>query len=93
MEVLNENENEMEVLIENENEMEVLNENENILVNLSEQKQNFKKTREKATDGLVVQAKKMKLMSENQFSPLKVETTVKIPVPCVDRGKIDANNV
>jgi hypothetical protein len=93
MEVLNENENEMEVLIENENEMEVLNENEKILVNLSEQKQHFKKAREKATDGLVAQAKKIKLMSENQFSPLNVKMTVKIPVPCVDRGKVDANNV
>jgi hypothetical protein len=48
----NENENENEVLIENKNEM-FLNENEKFLVNLSEQKPNFKKPRQKATDGLV----------------------------------------
>jgi len=35
----------------------------------------------------------MKSMSENLFPPLPVETTVKISVPCVDRGKGDANNV
>ena len=35
----------------------------------------------------------MESLSENQFPPLTVETTVKIPVPCVDRGKVDANNV
>ncbi|XP_022177881.1 KRAB-A domain-containing protein 2-like [Myzus persicae] len=63
---------------ENENEMDVLNGNENEM---------------EATDGLVAQAKKMKLLSENLFPPLTVETTVKIPVPCVDRGKVDANNV
>lgn len=83
--VENENENEMDVLIENENEKN--------LVNLSEQTKNFKKARGKATDGLVAQAKKMKLRSENQFPPLTVETTVKILVPYLDRGKVDANNV
>jgi len=35
----------------------------------------------------------MKLRSENQFPPLTVETTVKNPVPCIDRGKVNANNV
>jgi len=35
----------------------------------------------------------MKSMSENQFPPLTVETTVKIPVPNIDRENDDANNI
>lgn len=32
-------------------------------------------------------------MSENKYPPLTVELTVKIAVPCVDRGIVDANNI
>ena len=35
----------------------------------------------------------MKSMNENQFPSLTVEMTVKIPVPYVDRGKVNANSM
>lgn len=41
----------------------------------------------------MAQAKKIKSMSENQFLLLTVETTMKITMPCVDRGKVDLNNM
>lgn len=33
------------------------------------------------------------LLIHRKYKLLTVETTVKIPVPCIDRGKIDAKNV
>jgi hypothetical protein len=61
-----ENENKYEIKFINDNETEVLNEN------YSGQKQNFKESREKDSDGLMAQVKKIKLMSKNKFSLLTV---------------------
>ncbi|KAK9708390.1 hypothetical protein QE152_g27243 [Popillia japonica] len=45
------------------------------------------------TSGLEEQAKRMKMHSEYKFPPIEKETTVKIPVPDVDRSKGDLRNL
>lgn len=60
----------------------------NILKQQFEQKHKFKRAREKATNRLLMQTQKVKSMSENQFRTLTIKMTVKITVPCIDRGKV-----
>lgn len=68
-------------------------ENPEIVPNIIESRRNMKRAREKAKSNLEQQAKKMKNDSEKKFPVLTVGTNVKIPVPSVDRGKVDANNL
>lgn len=51
------------------------------------------KSKTKALESLKKQAKKMKLSSEKAFPKLAIGTTVKIPIPSVDRSKVDAKNI
>lgn len=60
---------------------------------LEESRSKIRACRRKAVEGLERQAKKMKTLSEKAFPPLVIGTNVKIPVPQVDRGKVDANNL
>ncbi|XP_050505762.1 uncharacterized protein LOC126884022 [Diabrotica virgifera virgifera] len=46
-----------------------------------------------AKDGLLQQAKKMKLNSNKLLPAAKIGDTVRLPVPDVDRGRADARNI
>lgn len=58
-----------------------------------ERTQSIKRHREDAKVGLEVQAKKMKIRSNLNFSSCEVGTTVRVPIPDVDRSKCDFRNV
>ncbi|XP_043478772.1 SCAN domain-containing protein 3-like [Leptopilina heterotoma] len=49
--------------------------------------------KEKALEGLTVQAEEMKEISNKKFSEIAIGTSAKIPIPSVDRGKGDSRSV
>lgn len=55
--------------------------------------ENLEKTRTDASDAIKSQAAKMLERSENAFAPLEFGQSVLLPVPDVDRGKVDSRNI
>lgn len=56
-------------------------------------KKSIIENRFEAKEGLLQQAKKMKLNSDKLLPSAKIGDTVRLPVPDVDRGRADARNV
>lgn len=49
--------------------------------------------RKNATKNLENQADKMKKLSDKKFLPVEIGSTVRVPVPDVDKGRLDARNI
>lgn len=63
------------------------------ICNLCLNQENITKNQNSAYQGLTAQAEKMVKLSNKKFPPLDVGTSVKIPIPNLDRGKNDQKNV
>lgn len=63
------------------------------ICNFCSRKRNIANARKGAHDGLEVQAKRMKVISDNTYPKPKIGSTVRVPVPDVDRGRGDARSV
>lgn len=49
--------------------------------------------RKNATKNLEIQADKMKKLSDKKLLPVEIGSTVRVPVPDVDKGRLDARNI
>ncbi|KFD50493.1 hypothetical protein M514_08720 [Trichuris suis] len=65
----------------------------NILCNLCFNIDNAGKAKVESKLNLEIQAKRMKVDSDQQFLPARLGPTVRVPVPDVDRERGDARNL
>lgn len=68
-------------------------EQEKIMTRLNKNKDNIKRKRQEAVEGLEKQAKKMLLESNKKFAPLNIGQNVTIPISEYDRSKADFRNI
>uniref|UniRef100_A0A914EKD1 Uncharacterized protein n=1 Tax=Acrobeloides nanus TaxID=290746 RepID=A0A914EKD1_9BILA len=74
-------------------EVENIEEEDEHFVDYKEILENIQAQRREAAKNLKIQAERMQKASNKRFQHVEVGTTVRIPVPHVDRAKVDHRNV
>ncbi|KAF2890708.1 hypothetical protein ILUMI_15465 [Ignelater luminosus] len=63
------------------------------VLSVDQRNRNITDARKSAYDGLQKQAKRMKVISDNAHPKPDIGSTVRIPVPDIDRGRGDARSI
>jgi len=66
---------------------------ENSIAKIKTNNKNALNLQKNAIKNLEIQAEKIKKLSDKKLLPVEIGSTVRIPVPDVDKGRLDARNI